>query len=111
MIKYYSYKQFLYQRIVYTSKAHGTIDTNKYIKSEYPFWIPAINNICIDVGTNGSLTGEEWKKADGADRIKTAWFTKPGDKTKAPFIIAVPTTQMWTAEGADFPIGTFTELE
>ena len=54
---------------------------------------------------------KECKKADGADRIKTAWFTKPGDKTKAPFIIAVPTTQMWTAEGADFPIGTFTELE
>lgn len=110
MIKYYSYKQFLYQRIVYTSKAHGTIDTNKYIKSEYPFWIPAINNIRIDVGTNGSLTGEEWKKADGASRIMTGHFNKPGE-TGAPYIIAVPTTQMWTAEGADFPIGSFTELE
>ena len=96
MIKYYSYKQFLYQRIVYTSKAHGTIDTNKYIKSEYSFWDSANNNIRIDVGTNGSLTGESWVKGEGADRIKTAWFTKPGDKTKAPFIIAVPTTQMCT---------------
>lgn len=96
-------------RIVYTAKAHGTIDTNKYIKSEYPFWIPAINNIRIDVGTNGSLTGEEWKKADGASRIMTGHFNKPGE-TGAPYIIAVPTTQMWTAESVDFPINTFTEL-
>lgn len=96
-------------RIVYTAKAHGTIDTNKYIKSEYEFWDPATNNIRIDVGTNGTLTGEEWKKADGASRIMTGHFNKPGE-TKAPYIIAVPTTQMWTAESGPFPINDFTPL-
>ena len=96
-------------RMVYTAKAHSTVDQTKYILSEYPFWDAATNNIRIDVGTNGSLTGEEWKKADGNSRIMTGHFNRPGE-TGAPYIIAVPTTQMWTRENEDFPITTFTEL-
>ena len=97
-------------RIVYTAKAHSTVDQTKYILSEYKFWDPENNNIRIDVGKNENLTGEEWKKADGASRIMTARFNKPGE-TGAPYIIAVPTTQKWTAESQDFPINDFTELK
>lgn len=69
-----------------------------------PFWFPESNNIRINVGANGTLTGQN------GGNIMSAHFNKPGE-TSAPYIIAVPTTQMWTAESTDFPINSFVELK
>lgn len=59
-----------------------------------------VDNIRITVKDN---------RSEGANVLKTAHFNNPGE-TGAPYIIAVPTTQMWTAESQNFPIGNFTEL-
>lgn len=92
-------------RLVYINKgAEKDKDKVNYKQVGSPFWGNELgkDNIRIKVFD---------KRADGTHgNIKTAHFTYPSE-TGAPYIIAVPTTQMWTAEGADFPIGTFTELE
>lgn len=91
-------------RLVYIKKGDDKQKDNaNYKQVGSPFWYPEKNNIRIKVGTNGTLTGET------GGNIMISHFNKPG-KTGAPYIIAVPTTQMWTAESVDFPINTFTEL-
>ncbi len=91
-------------RLVYIKKGDDKDKDNVNCKQVgSPFWDPESNNIRINVGTNGTLTGQ-----DGGN-IMSAHFNKPGE-TSAPYIIAVPTTQMWTAESTDFPINSFVEL-
>lgn len=86
-------------KLVYSKNASGLSGQ----VTENPFWNPETNNIRIDVFDNGTLYGESWVTGEGADRIKTASFEKPGSAT-APYIIAVPTTVMWTPESTNFPI-------
>lgn len=78
-------------------------------RTEKPFWKSGKDqdNIRIDVYSSEEHSGQNWGVGEGG-QIKTAWFSKPGETT-APYIIAVPTTQMWTAESTDFPIGSFTK--
>lgn len=95
-------------RLVYSHK-ETTLDATKYKVVGAPFWEPEKNNIRINVSTNGTLTGQNWKDDESVGQVMTGHFNKPGD-TKAPYIIAVPTTQDWTAERENFPISTFTEL-
>ena len=78
-------------------------DKVNYKQVGSPFWEPENNNIRIKVLDNRS-TG--W---DNENSLQIGHFNRPGE-TGAPYIIAVPTTQMWTSESDDFPINTFTEL-
>ena len=87
-----------YVKIQYTKKNSGTFIGTRTSK---PFWDSSNNNISINVGTNGTLTGQDWSAGNGG--VNTANFNKPGE-TKAPYIIAVPTTVMWTPESTNFPI-------
>lgn len=77
-------------------------------RTEKPFWKSAKDqdNIRIDVYESETLHGQNWSEEGSVGQIRTAWFDKPG-ATTAPYIIAVPTTQMWTKENVDFPIGSF----
>lgn len=85
-----------YVKIQYSQKPKGLTG----IITEKPFWISSDNNIRINVEDN---------RSDGTQgNIKTASFERPGS-SKAPYIIAVPTTVMWTSENEDFPIDKVTE--
>lgn len=95
-------------RLVYIKEGDDKDNVN-YKQLGGAFWDPVKNNIAINVGSSATLQGQEdWKTGNGT--VTAVHFIKPEDKTNAPYIIAVPTTQMWTSESDDFPINTFTEL-
>ncbi len=89
-------------RLVYIKKGdEKDKDKVNYKQLGGAFWEPEKNNIRITVYDDRSDNSH--------GTIKTGHFNKPGE-TRAPYIIAVPTTQMWTAESVNFPINDFTVL-
>lgn len=105
----------VYLKIQYSKKA-GNITG---IKADKPFWNPETNNIQISVGDNDTLDGQEnWSALSEYGGVKVVNFSNPGKynedgsyKTNAPYIIAVPTTQMWTSENAPFDVEHFVLLD